>query len=71
MGVTYPSGTGLSTSYSYYGNDSSSGTGNGDQRLETISNSISGTNVSTFGYTYNPVGTIATCTTCKGVRPYY
>jgi len=50
--VTYPSGTGLVTDYSYFGNT-------GDQRLETISNLKSGANVSTFGYTYNAVGTIA------------
>jgi YD repeat-containing protein len=51
--VTYPSGTGLSTSYAYYGNT-------GDQRLEDITNARSGTIMSKFDYTYNPVGTIAT-----------
>jgi len=56
--VTYPSSTGLSTSYSYFGNT-------GDQRLETIQNfkSSGSTNVSKFDYTYNAGGTIATWTT--------
>jgi len=55
--VTYPSSTGLSTSYSYFGNT-------GDQHLETIQNfkSSGSTNVSKFDYTYNAVGTIATWT---------
>jgi RHS repeat-associated protein len=52
-GVTYPTGTGLSTAYAYLGNV-------GDQRLQEIKN-LSGSNVlSQFDYTYNPVGTIAT-----------
>jgi RHS repeat-associated protein len=51
--VTYPSGTGLSTSYSYFGNT-------GDQRLQDITNSKSSTVLSKFDYTYTPVGTIAT-----------
>ncbi|MEI9999729.1 MAG: hypothetical protein WDO13_11510 [Verrucomicrobiota bacterium] len=51
--ATYPSGTGLTTSYSYFGNV-------GDQRLQDITNSKSGTTLSKFDYTYNPVGTIAT-----------
>ena len=51
--VTYPSGTGLSTAYSYFNNA-------GDQRLQEIKN-LAGSNVlSDFQYTYNPVGTIAT-----------
>ena len=55
--VTYPSGTGLVTNYSYFGNT-------GDQRLETIQNLTGGgsTNISKFDYTYNAVGTIATWT---------
>ena len=55
-GVTYPSGTGLTSSYSYFGNT-------GDQRLQTIQNLKSTTQLSKFDYTYNPVGTIATWTT--------
>jgi RHS repeat-associated protein len=51
--MTYPSGIGLSTSYSYFGNT-------GDQRLEDITNAKSGTTMSKFDYTYNPAGTIAT-----------
>jgi RHS repeat-associated protein len=54
-GVTYPSATGLTTSYSYFGNT-------GDQRLETIQNMHSTTQLSKFDYTYNPVGTISTWT---------
>ncbi len=54
--VTYPTGTHLTTHYSYFGNT-------GDQRLETIQNFLNGTtNVSKFDYTYNAVGTIATWT---------
>ena len=54
--VTYPSGTGMSTSYSYFGNT-------GDQRLETLQNLKGGTtNLSKFDYTYNACGTIATWT---------
>jgi RHS repeat-associated protein len=53
--VTYPSGTGLSTLYSYFGNT-------GDQRLETIQNLHSSTQLSKFDYTYNAVGTIASWT---------
>jgi RHS repeat-associated protein len=55
-GVTYPSGTGLSTSYSYFGNT-------GNQRLQEIKNMQGTTQLSKFNYTYNPVGTIATWTT--------
>jgi RHS repeat-associated protein len=54
-GVTYPSATGLTTSYSYFGNT-------GDQRLEEIKNMHSTTQLSKFDYTYNAVGTIATWT---------
>jgi RHS repeat-associated protein len=53
--VTYPTGTGLSTTYSYFGNT-------GDQRLQTIQNMHSTTQLSKFDYTYNAVGTIATWT---------
>jgi len=61
--VTYPTGTGLSTNYSYYGNTSSdSNPADDDQRLETIQNMKSTTQLSRFDYTYNPVGTIATWT---------
>jgi len=61
--VTYPSGTGLSTSYSYFGNTSSdSNPADDDQRLETIQNMKSTTQLSKFDYTYNAVGTIATWT---------
>jgi YD repeat-containing protein len=60
--VTYPSGTGLSTSYTYYGNSIGDGTGNDDQRLSELKN-MSGTNqLSDFKYTYNHVGTIAAWT---------
>jgi RHS repeat-associated protein len=52
-GISYPSNTGLSTSYSYLGNT-------GDQRLQDITNSIGDTVLSKFDYTYNAVGTIAT-----------
>ena len=55
-GVTYPSGTGLSTSYSYY---PVSNTQNGE-RLQEIQNSKGATQLSDFQYTYNAVGTIAT-----------
>ena len=61
--VTYPSGTGLTTSYSYFGNTSGDGNpADDDQRLQTIQNFTGGgsTNLSRFDYTYNPVGTIAT-----------
>ena len=51
--VTYPSGTGLVTNYSYFGNT-------GDQRLQELKNLKSGAIMSDFQYTYNPVGTIAT-----------
>jgi len=51
--MTAPSGTGLSTVYSYFG-------GTGDLRLQEISNLKGSTNLSDFQYTYNPVGTIAT-----------
>jgi YD repeat-containing protein len=51
--VTYPTGTGLSTTYSYFGNT-------GDQRLQDITNLKGSTTLSKFDYTYNPVGTIAT-----------
>jgi RHS repeat-associated protein len=54
-GVTYPSGAGLSTVYSYFNNT-------GDQRLQTIQNLSGTTQLSRFDYTYNPVGTIATWT---------
>ena len=53
--VTYPSSTGLSTVYSYFGNT-------GDQHLQEIQNKKGSTNVSKFDYTYNAVGTIATWT---------
>jgi len=55
--VTYPSSTGLSTSFTYFPN-----TDNQDfERLQTIQNFKGGTtNISKFDYTYNPVGTIAT-----------
>jgi RHS repeat-associated protein len=52
----------MSSSYGYYGNTAASGTGNGDQRLQTITNTQGSTQLSQFGYTYNPVGTIATWT---------
>jgi hypothetical protein len=64
-GVTYPTSTGLSTSYTYFGNTSTdSNPGDGDQRLKTIQNftSSGSTSLSKFDYTYNPVGTIATWT---------
>jgi RHS repeat-associated protein len=51
----YPSGTGLSTTYSYYDNT-------GDQRLQDITNSKGSSVLSKFDYTYNPVGTVATWT---------
>jgi RHS repeat-associated protein len=51
--VSFPSGTGLSTTYSYFDNT-------GDQRLEDITNFKSGSVLSKFDYTYNPVGTIST-----------
>ena len=53
--IAYPSDTGLSTSYSYFGNT-------GDQRLQTIQNLKGSTELSKFDYTYNAVGTIATWT---------
>ena len=58
--VTYPSGTGLSTSYSYFDNTHLQDF----ERLKTIQNfkSSGATNVSKFDYTYNAVGTIATWT---------
>ena len=58
--VTYPSGTGLSTSYSYFDNTHPQDF----ERLKTIQNfkSSGATNVSKFDYTYNAVGTIATWT---------
>jgi RHS repeat-associated protein len=52
-GVTYPSGTTLSTTYSYFDNT-------GDQRLQEIKNLKGSSVLSQFDYTYNPVGTIAT-----------
>jgi YD repeat-containing protein len=49
------------TNISYYSNSSGGTTGNGDDRPETISNlSPSGTNLSTFGYTYASNGEIQT-----------
>jgi RHS repeat-associated protein len=45
---------------SYFPNTSPAGTGNGDQRLQQISNVVGTKNISNFEYTYNPVGTIAT-----------
>jgi RHS repeat-associated protein len=51
--VTYPSGTTLSTSYSYFDNT-------GDQRLQEIKNLKGSSVLSQFDYTYNAVGTIAT-----------
>ncbi|MGA9705133.1 RHS repeat-associated core domain-containing protein, partial [Pseudomonas sp.] len=54
-GVTYPSSTGLNTSYSYFNNV-------GDQRLQEIKNLKGSTPLSKFDYTYNAVGTIATWT---------
>jgi RHS repeat-associated protein len=58
--VTYPSGTGLSTSYTYYPSTNTQDW----ERLQTIQNfkSSGATNVSKFDYTYNAVGTIATWT---------
>jgi RHS repeat-associated protein len=61
-GVTYPTGTGLSTSYGYFGNT-------GDQRLQDITNLQDTTVLSKFDYTYNPVGTIATWTQQAGSGP--
>jgi RHS repeat-associated protein len=62
-GVTYPSGTGLSTTYGYFGNTSSDGNpGDDDQRLSEIKNVNGSTQLSDFKYTYNHVGTIATWT---------
>jgi YD repeat-containing protein len=52
----------MSTSYSYFANAAPTGTGNGDQRLETITHKQGSTQLSNFGHTYNPVGTIATWT---------
>jgi YD repeat-containing protein len=59
-GVTYPSGTGLTTAYSYFDNTHPQDW----ERLKTIQNfkSSGSTNVSKFDYTYKPVGTIATMT---------
>ncbi len=58
--LTYPTSTGLVSTMSYFPNQCPSGTGNGDQRLQEISNAKGATNISNFEYTYNPVGTIAT-----------
>jgi RHS repeat-associated protein len=61
LSVTYPSGTGLSSSYSYFGNTSSdSDPADDDQRLASIQNMKGSTQLSKFAYTYNTVGTIAT-----------
>ncbi len=58
-GVTYPSGTGLTTAYSYFDYSHPQDF----ERLKTIQNLKSGsTNISKFDYTYNAVGTIATWT---------
>ncbi len=54
-GVTYPTGTGLSTSYSYYPSSDSQDF----ERLQGITNLKGSTQLSNFQYTYNPVGTIA------------
>ena len=56
--VTYPSGTGLSTSYGYFPSTDPQDF----ERLETIQNMNGSTQLSKFSYTYNPVGTIATWT---------
>ena len=58
--LTYPLSTGLVSSLTYFPNVSPSGTGNGDERLQQISNRVQGTILSQFSYSYNPVGTIAT-----------
>ena len=57
--LSYPNGQ--VTNFQYYGNASSDGSGNGDQRLQTIQNlNSSGTNLSTFSYTYDSNGQITT-----------
>lgn len=57
--VDYPNGQ--RTNYAYHPNTASTGTGNGDQRLQQIQNLKSGgANLSTFGYTYDSVGQIET-----------
>jgi len=57
--VIYPNAQ--RTNYAFYGNTAPAGTGNGDQRLSQIQNLKSGgTNLSTFGYTYDVVGQIQT-----------
>jgi RHS repeat-associated protein len=54
--VACPSGTGLSTNYSYFG----SGDYQDFERLQTIQNMSGSTQLSRFDYTYKPVGTITT-----------
>jgi RHS repeat-associated protein len=54
--VTYPTGTGLNTTYSYYPSTDAQDF----ERLKEIKNMAGTTNLSDFQYTYNAVGTIAT-----------
>ncbi len=53
--VTYPIGTGLSSSYSYYPSTDHQNF----ERLQAIQNLKGTTQLSDFQYTYNPMGTIA------------
>jgi len=65
--IAYPSGTGLTGTYSYYGHTSSDGNpSDGDDRLSDITYLSSTGTLSKFDYTYNAVGTIASWTTQTG-----
>jgi RHS repeat-associated protein len=60
--ITYPNGQ--VTNYAYYPNSSGGTSGNGDDRLESITNlNSSASNVSTFGYGYDSNGEIQTWST--------
>jgi RHS repeat-associated protein len=60
--LSYPNG--LQTNFGYYPNIAGGGGGNGDNRLESISNlSASAANISTYSYTYELTGAILTWST--------
>ncbi len=55
--LTYPNGQ--TSSFAYYPNAATDGSGDGDQRLQSIQNlTPAGANLSTFSYAYDPTGEI-------------
>lgn len=66
--VTYPNGQ--TTTYSYYPNTAPAGTGNGDQRLQTLwHKDAAAATLSRHDYTYDPAGEITGWTQQAGAAP--